>query len=203
MRPTFLDIVADWLLRRKRDYLVDYKFTQIRRYYGRRCLDVGAGNGDFAKLVSNNDGREVSAIDIVAKSQGFPVTLFDGQSIPFADGTFDTALLMFVLHHTDGQRALLSECKRVARETIVIAEDVVENGFDRFMGAVHLGTSPWSRSSNGFRSDAAWRTFFAELQLPVLHALKVPRGAYPVYPVTRIIYVLAATHGPRSDRMGG
>lgn len=199
MLVTLLNILQDALGGRKRDHLVSFKYHQIMSCYGERCLDVGAGNGSFARMLMEQ-GRQVTAIDIVDKSTGVPVALFDGQRIPFGDHQFDTTMLMFVLHHAKHQAELIKECRRVTRGAVIVAEDVIENGCDRIMGRIHLGTSPWSKGGDGFRTDAGWREFFAHVGLSVAKTVSIPRSAYPVYPIRRIVYVLTATdHLPDED----
>lgn len=177
----------------KTDFFLSYKYHDLKKYYGENCLDVGAGTSRFSKFVSEN-GHKIQPIDIVDKCEfdELNLQLFDGENISFDDNAFDTTLLMFVLHHTDVQDALIEECKRVTKGYILIAEDVIRNRFDKIMGNIHLGTSPWSKSENGFRTDAEWIRFFQLKKLAVIDSLVISRSVYPVYPVSRKIYVLKA-----------
>jgi len=172
------------------DFFLDYKFSKIQNHFGQSCLDVGTGTGRFAQYLINQ-GKEVTAIDVVNKVESdIAFHLFNGYEIPLASQSVDTTLVFFVLHHTDYQEQLLKECKRVSRKTIIIGEDVIENKFDRIMGRIHLGTSPWSTSETGFRTDSEWKTLFYELELKLIDTVIIPRNIYPIYPVTRRIYVL-------------
>ena len=97
---------------------------------------------------------------------------------------------MFVLHHTDHAKELLKECVRVTSKRIIIGEDIMVNCLDRVLGNIHLGTSPWSKSKNGFKSDCSWRELFRSYNLRITETISIPKSIYPVYPVTRKIYVL-------------
>ena len=55
-----------------------------------------------------------------------PVTLFDGKSIPFDDDSFDTVMLIDVLHHTTDPLSLLLEASRIAIKTIIIKDHILE-----------------------------------------------------------------------------
>ncbi len=69
-----------------------------------------------------------------------PVRAFDGRRIPFEDRSFDDALFVDVLHHTDDPGILLGEAARVARRAIVIKDHLLEGPFAaatlRFMDRV-------------------------------------------------------------------
>ena len=184
-------VIISKLKGEKKDFFLDYKYDAIKEYHGSRCLDVGAGTGRFANYLHQN-GHHVQLIDIVDMCE-FPdldFASFNGKEIGFEDNSFDTILLMFVLHHTDYQDQLIEECRRVTSRYIIIAEDVIQNKFDLLMGNIHLGTSPWSRSKNGFRTDQEWNEFFASKNLTVVDEVTIARNIYPVYPVFRKIYVL-------------
>ena len=53
------------------------------------------------------------------------VITFDGQCLPFDDGSWESVLLCDVLHHTDDPVGLLKEAVRVASHSIVIKDHVV------------------------------------------------------------------------------
>lgn len=187
-----LEIAHSKILGQKKDYFLRYKYEMIQHYYGSKCLDIGAGNGSFSQFLSNQ-GHQVKAIDVVDKSgEGLAhdVRLFDGEHIPYADNSFDTSVLMFVLHHTNKQQSLISDSIRVTKNHIIIAEDVIQNRFDALLGAIHLNTSPWDKGHDSFRSHSQWKDFFLRNNLELSETVTISRWAYPVYPVARKIYVL-------------
>lgn len=173
------------------DFFLNYKYLFLRKYYRKKCLDIGSGTGRFAKYLLDM-GHQVKALDIVDKSEfaELGLTLFDGKTIPFEDHAFETSTVMFVLHHTDNQDQLIEECKRVTTKYIIIGEDVIQNDLDKVLGNIHLGTSPWSKSKNGFRTKDEWMAFFQKHQLSLINSISIPRSVYPIYPVFREIFVL-------------
>lgn len=93
-----------------------------------RVLDVGCGSGDLAALVMRmRPDVRIEGIDVLVRPDtAIPVHLFDGQTIPFADGAFDVAIVVDVLHHTDDPEAVLAEISRVA--PVVIVKDHLRDG---------------------------------------------------------------------------
>jgi ubiquinone/menaquinone biosynthesis C-methylase UbiE len=174
----------------RRDLFEQEKLHRIIDHYGPTCVDVGAGDGAFARLLRAR-GRSVDPFE-VTRREGADATmrLFDGKTVPVADKSYDTSICMFVLHHAESQVALLRELGRVARRTVVIGEDVMETPFDRVLGALHLGTSPWGRSTDAFRSDDGWRRQFDELGWKLIEAVAIPRYRSLAYPIARRVYVL-------------
>jgi ubiquinone/menaquinone biosynthesis C-methylase UbiE len=87
-------------------------------------LDVGSGIGDVTQLLMK-EGYQVTALDV--KNISFIPTIkpviYDGRVMPFADKSFDTALILTVLHHAHNPETVLLEAARVARRVIII-EDV-------------------------------------------------------------------------------
>ena len=59
-----------------------------------------------------------------------PVTPFDGEHLPFADGSFDAVILVDVLHHASDPLALMREALRVSRGLLVV-KDVTTRGLPR------------------------------------------------------------------------
>lgn len=85
-------------------------------------LDVGAGDGALGRDVAQRLSARWLGVD-VARQPGAPeVALFDGRTLPFADGTFDAVLLCDVLHHAREPAALLGEALRVSRRAVVLKD---------------------------------------------------------------------------------
>ena len=100
---------------------------------GDRVLDVGAGDCRLDELLQRRLDCEVIPVDVADYNRtSLPLTLFDGQRLPFADDSFDVVLLVFVLHHAADAAAVLAEARRVARR-VVVFEDVNRTRWDRWM----------------------------------------------------------------------
>lgn len=188
----FFEILSTRLSGKKKDHFLHAKYEAVSRYYGSRVLDFGAGAGDFSLFLSSR-GHDVKALDVVHafKHARIDFKVFDGRTIPCADNQFETSVAFFVLHHLDNQEELLRELKRVTSGFVIIGEDLVENGFDRLLGNIHLNTAPWSRGTDSFRDNPGWLRLFEKLGFTVATQVDIPRSEYPVYPVKRAVYVLA------------
>src|SRR6202034_3993576 len=87
----------------------------------RSALDVGGGTGVMAHTVKTLFALErVATVDVVDRflaSLDVETSVYDGATLPFADGSFDCVLLFNVLHHVPvgGRVELLRACPGVAR----------------------------------------------------------------------------------------
>ncbi len=135
-------------------------------------LDVGCGDGLLASLLGEQlPATSFHGIDVLVRDRTHvPVASFDGFEIPFEDDSFESVMMVDVLHHTEDPTILLSEAKRVARSHIVL-KDHTRNGFLanptlRFMdwvGNAHHGVAlPYN-----YLSEAEWQTCFANLGLEI------------------------------------
>jgi ubiquinone/menaquinone biosynthesis C-methylase UbiE len=99
-------------------------------HQGRSVLDLGCGDGSVARaIMTERPEYEFRGIDVVKRPHTWiPVDLFDGQTIPFPDHSFDWVTMVDVLHHTNDPKVLLAEARRVARLGIVI-KDHSREGF--------------------------------------------------------------------------
>jgi len=99
-------------------------------------LDVGAGEGSIlSRLAELGFGEAYTAIEVsetgveAIRRRNLPslveCRLFDGERIPYEDGSFDLAILSHVIEHVENPRKLLREAKRVARH--VFAEVPLEH----------------------------------------------------------------------------
>ncbi|WP_187471243.1 class I SAM-dependent methyltransferase [Luteimonas viscosa] len=81
-------------------------------------LDVGAGSGRQAAGLAAL-GHRVSAVDIdtsaYADSACYPISIYDGRNLPFADASFDVVVSSNVLEHVQDLDALLADMSRVLR----------------------------------------------------------------------------------------
>jgi 2-polyprenyl-3-methyl-5-hydroxy-6-metoxy-1,4-benzoquinol methylase len=83
---------------------------------GARILEIGAGTGDqAAQLVAR--GFAVEALEVsnsnYTDARIFPITNYDGSSIPFPDNYFDVVYSSNVLEHVADLSTLHAEVKRV------------------------------------------------------------------------------------------
>ncbi len=175
---------------------------------GERLLDVGAGTGDFLKIIGAGLGAEVIGVDIIDYSDNdIDVLLFDGKAIPLESKSVDISIAAFVLHHTRDQAALIAEMKRVTRQRIVIFEDayftpwqwlfLVWNDFyaNQIVGSVKafksfgklsIVTMPMPLT---FRRVPQWETFFAQNGLRLISTWVRHARVKPMSKVTFVLEV--------------
>jgi SAM-dependent methyltransferase len=146
-------------------------------------LDVGCGEGSIDSLIMNcRPDVKISGADVLVRNEThIPVTLLDGEKLPFADASFDVVLLVDVLHHSEDPMALLTEVTRVTRRTILLKDHLCEGFWDRQI----LELMDWlgnSRHGVGLLSNywarQQWDEAFAKLALTPLQ-WRERLGLYP------------------------
>jgi SAM-dependent methyltransferase len=119
--------------RNQSEMLRDY----IRR--GNSVLDVGCGTGHLTKCLEEMYAAEATGLDVKDfRVAPIPFRDFDGASIPFPDQTFDHVVLSFTLHHSHDPMTLIQECRRVARRSILVFEDLPDSRFGRILVSLHV-----------------------------------------------------------------
>jgi ubiquinone/menaquinone biosynthesis C-methylase UbiE len=95
-----------------------------------RLLEIGAGEGSIlqclaeARFAAEMFALEVSSSGLRAiQRRELPglveARLFDGSRVPYADASFDLAVLSHVLEHVEHPRQLINEASRVARHVFI------------------------------------------------------------------------------------
>jgi SAM-dependent methyltransferase len=102
---------------------------------GSSLLDVGCGDGRLAALLQDQCGLGlVEGVDVLVRDEvAVPVRAFDGHHLPWPDQAWDYVMAVDVLHHVEGQQALLADMLRVARRAVVLKDHLCETAFDRWM----------------------------------------------------------------------
>jgi len=87
----------------------------------RSVLNVGAGTGSYEPQDRDVTAVEPSAV-MRAQRPSAAVQCIDAraEALPFADASFDAVLAILTLHHWNDWRAGAGECRRVARERVVV-----------------------------------------------------------------------------------
>ena len=85
-------------------------------------LDVGGGDGFFAKRISNVTMVDISPIRVArAQALGVSAIVGDATDLPFDDNSYDTVVLGEVLEHLDDPGKAFAEAFRVSRGRVVIS----------------------------------------------------------------------------------
>ncbi|MDQ2786208.1 MAG: bifunctional 2-polyprenyl-6-hydroxyphenol methylase/3-demethylubiquinol 3-O-methyltransferase UbiG [Chloroflexota bacterium] len=120
-----------------RDVLVNKLHIDPRR---KQILDIGCGGGflaeEFAALAGDVTGIDPSAPTIVqaaahAKEAGLAITyrVASGETIPFADASFDIVYCCDVLEHVDDLDRVIAETARVLKPGGVYLFDTINRTF--------------------------------------------------------------------------
>lgn len=148
-----------------------------------RVLDIGCGSGDIAAAVmARRPDVRIEGVDVLVRpNTRLPVTAYDGARLPHPDRSFDVAMMVDVLHHTDDPAAVLAEARRVSRQGVLI-KDHFRDGLLagptlRFMDWV--GNAPHGvRLPYNYLSGEEWRSIWTRLGLAPT-GLKDRLGIYP------------------------
>jgi len=111
-----------------------------------RVLDVGCGDGLLSQALQEcRPEVSLEGVDVMVREGArIQVSCFDGSTLPFPDGSFSTVLFVDVLHHTENPGVLLQEASRVARETVVIKDHLLEG----FMAGPILRLMDWAGNAH-------------------------------------------------------
>ncbi len=162
-----------------------------------RVLDIGSGTGQVARRMRHrvSSVRTCDVADLGCYPDTPPL-LFDGRRLPYADASFDVALLLFVLHHAVDPRSLLAEASRLAARVVVFEDLHISPGNDRRRGLIDaVLNGARGSASPGPRREAEWLPLFAHRGLTLLCA----RGTslFPCF--HQAIYLLDADFGRSVD----
>jgi SAM-dependent methyltransferase len=149
----------------------------------KRLLDVGCGDGDITRRVAEAAGvTEAVGVDVLLRPHThLPVTLFDGDRLPYADGAWEAVMAVDVLHHAKDPVALLAEMTRVSARWVMLKDHnrdgIAAEATLRFMDDAgnkrHRVVLPYN-----YLSRAEWRAAAAGLGLTEVSYDPV-RGLYP------------------------
>ncbi len=135
---------------------------------GGRLLDLGAGEGYVGAAARGATGAEVVLADVADFHRAaLPFVLVDGRRLPFEDGRFSAALLVFVLHHAGDAEAVLREVRRVTTGRVVVVESVYGTArqrrrlerLDGWANGLRSGGAMEGQAAR-FRTAAGWRAAF-------------------------------------------
>jgi SAM-dependent methyltransferase len=120
----------------------------ILRHAAGRVLDVGCGRGYLAERLTEVS-HDVTGVDIVlydgmAARDGLRFVEGSVESLPFADGEFDTVVCTHTLEHVQRLGVALTELRRVARRQLIIVVPRERPYRYSFNLHLHFFPYPWS-----------------------------------------------------------
>lgn len=162
---------------------------------GKKILDVGSGGGTVARILKSRN-FSVTTLDIADKShynEERPI-IYHGEKFPFDDKTFDTSLILSVLHHSADPVSLLKEAKRVSRKRIIIKEDIYRNKIELFLTKVvdSIVNFEFLNHPHNNLNDFQWKEIFKQLNLKLVKA-NYDRTFFLFLPFYQATYVLEIT----------
>jgi SAM-dependent methyltransferase len=126
---------------------------------GVQALDVATGGGHVARRL-REAGCDVVSVDPAPGMR--PTVVAPAEDLPFADGSFDLVACRIAAHHFSDVRAAICELARVARDRVVVQDNV-------FIGE-DVEQAEKLRDPTHVRcySEDEWRGFFAAAGLQVV-----------------------------------
>jgi len=170
-------------------------------------LDLGCGTGQVGLFSRLYRRQNVTLADVrppwwyigqwlfgvpcakaLAQKYAMRYVMCDGVRLPFADGEFDTLLLLSVLHHAKSPEAVLAEAARVSRKRVIVFEDIPRTRCEAlvcWVADVLINLEvPLPGRSHGNRSQVAWEKAFGSVGLRVTH---VESFHIPLFPITMFV----------------
>jgi alpha-1,6-mannosyltransferase len=170
---------------------------------GSNLLDVGGGEGHVARaLAPHLQGGRVLVLDPQPGGAGPPgaagtgTVRGDAGDLPFPDGSVDTVLLSFVLHHTPDAERALAEALRVAGQRVIVLESVYRGPRGGWEQRTLAWVDGWVNAGRGegqmgsaeaplrHRPSAEWAKMAERLGADIIRADR-PRGS--VHRVLRLV----------------
>lgn len=179
----------------RHEKLLNWRYGLVEKHIARgyRVLDQGAGTGWVGWRLHQRKGCRVRLVDVLDRNETeLAHEVYDGRRLPYADGSFDVTLLIFVLHHARNQEEILSEAARVSSVKIVVVEDTPRNRFERAVNTccdTFGNLKPGFLNPHNYRKIDEWRRIFAAMGLDVIHQ-EVVRPFFP-YIYAKTVFVLS------------
>ena len=146
-----------------------FKVERIRKYLAPndKILDLGTGSGSVCMLLEN-EGYDVAPLDVQDRtlSDSVEPVIYDGHTLPYSHKSFDTALILTVLHHTKDPARIISQAAKVAHRVIII-EDVYTGSFQKYLTYIFdsLFNFEFLGHPHSNKKDKEWKELFHNLGL--------------------------------------
>lgn len=156
---------------------VDWKEKEITPLLknGEKILDFGCGDLLFArKLKKRNKSLKMTGVDVVNAHalKNISFVKYEGDKLPFENGTFDTVISVYVFHHCDDAELAFKECLRVAKKRVILIEAIARNRAEILpMKFMDWFFNVWKPEpiplTFQFKTLNEWETIFKNLDLKI------------------------------------
>jgi SAM-dependent methyltransferase len=121
----------------------------LKSIKGDSVADVGCGTGALlSRIKASNDYQRLTGVDFViddaSKLEGIEYVAAKIESLPFADGEFDTVICTHVIEHVLEYREAIAELRRIARKRLIIV--VPRERESRYTFNPHFNFFPYTHS---------------------------------------------------------
>jgi SAM-dependent methyltransferase len=161
---------------------------------GDSILDVGCGTGYLSKYLKEMHAVEPIGVDVKDfREHPIPFHSFDGTSIPFPERAFDHVLISYALHHAHDPGTLIQECRRVARRTVIVFEDLPDHLFGRLMLFIHVSIFALSYPFRPAKGEQ-YRSALNRLGDQATNIIRIaipPKWLHILYPRFLVVYALS------------
>ena len=156
---------------------------------GSKILDWGCGTAIVGKTFQDFFQAELFGVDVQdVRTVKIPFKITDGKSLSFPENSFDVVLINYVLHHSEDPISVLKEAKRVARDKIVIYEDLPEDILSKLICQLHgisFDNFFGNPTKTSFKSEREWEKIFKELRLNIIFKKRINN-----FPAKKELFVL-------------
>ena len=137
-----------------------------------KILDFGCGLGHVGYLISKETGRSVEYYDVRKypyPPYGVEIKVFDGSTLACNDDEFDTALVVFVLHHVPDPETSLKEVVRVSKRYVLVCEDLMRSKNEMIVEAIKdtIANFFLPHMTLQYRIEKDWEKMFEEMGLTI------------------------------------
>jgi ubiquinone/menaquinone biosynthesis C-methylase UbiE len=142
-----------WAVRRYEDACDRIAIRALLPARGSRLIEVGAGFGrlageyrgyDEVALLDSSEVHVAAAREALAEEPRIDIVLGDASNLPYADGHFDAAVCVRVLHHFRDPQPVLAELARVTKPGGVVVIEYANKRNLKSIARRVLGRQRWS-----------------------------------------------------------
>lgn len=150
------------------DYIQDQEKAWFQKFSpfipNGKILKIGNGLGHLSEMIRPT-ASDLTILDITTYEETINkelVHIYSGYPIPYADKTFDTAIVVFTLHHIPNSRIFFDEILRVTKNRVIIIEETYTNIFNK----LHLYYRDWIVNKKANQPcKLYWNSYFSHKKI--------------------------------------